>query len=83
VSGSTLNSNVPTTAPLISLVNGTPNPVGNVPKAGINWILFDEQFIPVLKGYSAVSTSGDAVYTHQKPEVLIKASRLFIRILLG
>ncbi len=54
VTGATLNGNGATTTPLTSIVNGTPAPSGNVPKAGVNWILFNEQFVPVANGYDAV-----------------------------
>ena len=64
VTGATLNGNTPTTGPLTTLVNSNPNPAGNVPKAGVNWILFDEQFRPVANGYDAVNNAGDYVKTH-------------------
>jgi len=69
VTGSSLNVS-PTTTPLNSILSsdntttstGAAQPV----KAGINWILFDDQFRPVQtgSGYDAVSTTPDNIKIH-------------------
>ena len=69
VSGAALNTPA-TTTPLGTILTsgntttstGAAQPV----KAGINWILFDDQFRPVQSGsgYDAVSTTADNVKTH-------------------
>ena len=69
VTGSTLNNSA-TTTPLGTILtsnNTNTSTGGSQPvKAGINWILFDDQFRPVQSGsgYDAVSTTADNVKTH-------------------
>ncbi|HVU55071.1 MAG TPA: RHS repeat-associated core domain-containing protein, partial [Puia sp.] len=49
------------------VTTGVPNPgSSSVPRAYINWILFNDQFVPVASscGYDLVSTAADAVKTH-------------------
>ena len=65
--GTALNASVPTTTGLNNWLGNVPNP-GSVPKAYINWILFDEQFKPVLTGnqsnFDLVSATSDVVKSH-------------------
>ncbi len=65
--GAALNASGPTTTGLNNWLGSVPNP-GSVPKAYINWILFDEQFKPVLTGnqsnFDLVSATSDAVKSH-------------------
>jgi RHS repeat-associated protein len=66
--GSVLNNSAATTVPLTSLLNGTPdqtNPTVS-PKAAINWILFNDQFVPVSMGTDLVSSTGDVVKSHSQ-----------------
>ena len=66
VTGSTLYNAGGTAGPLGSLLNSTPpQPDSTVaPKAGINWILFNDQFVPVSMGTDLVSSIGDSVKSH-------------------
>jgi RHS repeat-associated protein len=69
VTAATLNGASATTAPLTTMLNGTPNQTSNTtyaPKAAINWILFDDQFRPVAgsMGTSLVSSTSDQIYGH-------------------
>jgi RHS repeat-associated protein len=65
ISPALLASNTATTAPLGSILtaNNTPTTPGvtSYVKAGVNWILFDDQFRPVLSGYQSVSQNGNTV----------------------
>lgn len=66
ITGGTLNTTSATTAPLTSLLNNTPtqsNPTV-APKAAINWILFNDQFVPVSVGTDLVSSTGDVLKSH-------------------
>jgi len=68
VTGTALNSASATTGALTSLLNGTPgqpNPTV-APKAAINWILFNDQFVPVSMGTDLVSSTGDVIKTHNQ-----------------
>jgi hypothetical protein len=61
--GSTLTSSGVTSW----LQNGVPNPsLATVPRAYINWILFNDQFVPIASncGFDLVNTSPDAVKSH-------------------
>ncbi|MEP7111234.1 MAG: hypothetical protein ABI760_24775, partial [Ferruginibacter sp.] len=64
--GAALNGSLPTTNGLNNWLGGVPNPSGNIPKAYINWILFDEQFKPVAggSGFDLVNAIPDAVKSH-------------------
>jgi RHS repeat-associated protein len=68
ITGATLNGATATTGPLTNLLNGTsgqPNPT-IAPKAAINWILFNDQFVPVSMGTDLVSSSGDVLKSHSQ-----------------
>jgi RHS repeat-associated protein len=61
--GSTLTSSGVTSW----LQNGVPNPSqASVPRAYVNWILFNNQFVPIASncGFDLVSVSPDAVKSH-------------------
>jgi len=66
VTGAALNAAGATTAPLITDLNTTPNqPNPTVaPKAAINWILFNDQFVPISINTDLVSSTNDAVKSH-------------------
>ena len=66
VTGTSLNNSSATTGALTSILDGTPNPIDptHTPKAGINWILFDDQFRPVANGFEPVNSASDIVKTH-------------------
>jgi len=51
--GTVLNGNTATTGPLNTWLGTGVTPPLNTPKAGFNWILFDEQFKPVFIGNSS------------------------------
>jgi len=62
-----LNNSSITTGGLTSWLNSVPAPaLASVPKAYINWILFDDQFKPVSSGsnFDMVNTTPDAVKNH-------------------
>jgi RHS repeat-associated protein len=44
------------------------------PNAGINWILFNDQFQAIAMGSSLVSTTGNTVYTHPQSNVAITSN---------
>ena len=66
VTGASLDNSGATTTPLMSLLSGTPSQPGgtNAPKAAINWILFNDQFVPVSMGTDLVSSTGDIIKVH-------------------
>jgi len=66
VTGASLNGSSATTGPLTTTLNNVPNPSDptHTPKAGINWILFDDQFRVKASGFEPVNTTSDVVKTH-------------------
>ncbi len=79
--GTILNNNATTTGNLSNLLNNIPAPGGQTPKAGINWILFDEQFKPVESGssFDPVNATADAVKSHVLPDIsIIKSGYLYV-----
>jgi RHS repeat-associated protein len=68
LTGATLDNSGATTTPLSSLLGNTPaQPDPTVaPKAGINWILFNDQFVPVSMGTIPVNCTGDILTTHSQ-----------------
>lgn len=71
VTGAAMSAASTITTPLMALLTAAPNQTSNTqyaPKAGINWILFDNQFRPVASGMGTdlVSSTPDAVYSHTK-----------------
>jgi RHS repeat-associated protein len=73
--GSALNiSSTGTTATLLSpMMTNSSSQSGAplAPYAGINWIIFDDQFRPVSVGFSPVGTTTDNVLTHNIPTITI------------
>lgn len=70
-----------TTFPLGNwLNNSVPDPGVNIPKAYINWILFDEQFIIVSSssGFSGVNATGDVLKTHHNNVSIPKNGYLYV-----
>ncbi|HRI21182.1 MAG TPA: RHS repeat-associated core domain-containing protein, partial [Panacibacter sp.] len=79
--GSALNGSSATTGGLNSWLGNVPNPsAASVPKAYINWILFDEQFKPVISGsgFDLINPSADAVKSHQKTVSISKSGYLYV-----
>lgn len=76
--GAALNGAAPTTVPLTALLNNVPNPGGAIPKAYINWILFDEQFRVVSNGFDPVSSTGDLVKPHSNAVNIDKGGYLYV-----
>jgi RHS repeat-associated protein len=66
LTGSTLYNSSTTVGPLSTLLNNTPaqSDPTVAPKAGINWILFNDQFVPVSMGTDLVGSTGDVVKSH-------------------
>jgi RHS repeat-associated protein len=66
ITGSTLNGASATTTGLQSFIGSTQNPAdpSTTPKAAVNWILFNDQFVPVAMGTDLVSSSGDVMKSH-------------------
>lgn len=76
VTGGVLNGNTYTTSTLTDILDDTPTPAGQTPKAYINWILFDEQFKPVQSGggFDPVSVTADIIKNHSLTGIDIIAS---------
>jgi RHS repeat-associated protein len=76
VTGSALYGSSATTTPLGTLLSQTPTqPDPTVaPKAGINWILFNDQFVPISMGTDLVSSTGDIVKSHADLNLPIAAN---------
>jgi RHS repeat-associated protein len=66
LTGSTLYNTSTTTGPLSTLLSNSPTQSDPTvaPKAGINWILFNDQFVPVSMGTDLVSSTGNVVKSH-------------------
>ena len=74
VTGAMLNSSEGTA--VASAMNGTPgqpNPTV-APKAAINWILFNDQFVPVSIGSDLVNSTGDIVKSHSILNIAMPAN---------
>lgn len=81
VTGTTLNTAPPTTAPLTTWLNTDVPTPSNKPKAYINWILFDDQFRPQAgnSGFSAVGDNPDQTWTHPiTPVTITKSGYLYV-----
>jgi RHS repeat-associated protein len=79
--GSALNASAPTSNGLNSWLSSVPNPSqASVPRAYINWILFDEQFKPVSSGssFDLVNTSSDAIKNHHNTVSIAKSGYLYV-----
>jgi RHS repeat-associated protein len=79
--GTALNASAPTTGGLTSWLNGVPSPAtASVPKAYINWILFDEQFKPVNSGsgFDLINTTSDNVKSHHDNLAVPKGGYLYV-----
>ncbi|MEO7210707.1 MAG: DUF6443 domain-containing protein, partial [Chitinophagaceae bacterium] len=77
----TLFNNPNTTVPLGNwLNNSVPDPGQNIPKAYINWILFDEQFkvVSSSSGFSGVNTAGDILKTHHNTISIPKNGYIYV-----
>ncbi len=77
----TLFNNPNTTVPLGNwLNNSVPDPGVNIPKAYINWILFDEQFkvVSSSSGFSGVNATGDVLKTHHNTISIPKNGYLYV-----
>lgn len=70
----------PTTTTATSWLSGVPNPGGSIPKAYINWVLFDEQFKVVSggSGFDLVSTTPDNVKTHSISVNITQGGYLYV-----
>lgn len=79
VDGTILNNSTSTTGPLPGLLNGTPSSsiTPSAPKAGINWILFDEQFKPVSVGFDPVDAA-EIIKSHQKNTSITQNGYLYV-----
>ncbi|GGB06515.1 DUF6443 domain-containing protein [Puia dinghuensis] len=66
VTGATLSNSGATTNPLTTLLNNQPSqPAPSTePNAGISWVLFNDQFVPVGMSTDLVSSTGDVVKSH-------------------
>jgi RHS repeat-associated protein len=70
LTGSTIYNNATSNSTVSSFLNNSNNPVDptKTPKAGICWILFDDQFRPIAtsggSGFDPVNTTSDVVKTH-------------------
>lgn len=74
--GAALDASSPTTSSLTTLLSPgvtQANPA-QAPNAGINWILFNDQFQAIASGTSLVSATGNSVYTHPQINVPITAN---------
>ncbi|HEX9504011.1 MAG TPA: RHS repeat-associated core domain-containing protein, partial [Patescibacteria group bacterium] len=63
------------------VTTGVPNPgISTVPRAYINWILFNEQFVPIASncGYDGVSTTADAVKSHSSAVSILTSGYLYV-----
>jgi RHS repeat-associated protein len=63
------------------VTSGVPNPgLSTVPRAYINWILFNDQFVPVASncGYDLVNTTADAVKTHTATVSISTSGYLYV-----
>jgi RHS repeat-associated protein len=78
---SALEGSSATSTNLNNWVNSVPNPTQTtVPKAYVNWILFNDQFVPVASncGYDLVSTSPDNVKSHSDAVNITNSGYLYV-----
>jgi RHS repeat-associated protein len=70
------SSSSSTPAGLLNWLDTVSNPGGSIPRAHVNWILFDDQFNPVASncGYSGVGGSPDVVNTIHPASVQVSKS---------
>lgn len=70
----------PTVSTATNWLNSVPNPAATVPKAYVNWILFDEQFKVVTagSGNDLVNTTPDAVKSHYNTVAVPKNGYLYV-----
>lgn len=76
-----LNGSTATTSGLNGWLGGVPNPTNTaVPKAYINWILFDEQFKPVASNssFDLINTVSDAIKNHHSTVSISKSGYLYV-----
>jgi len=63
------------------VTSGVPNPgLNTVPRAYINWILFNDQFVPVASncGFDLVNTTADAVKSHSAAVSISASGYLYV-----
>lgn len=78
VTGQVLNNTNTTTNGLNTILSNNPNPTNpNQPKAYINWILFDEHFVPVNAGVSPVD-AGNVIKSHAFTANISKSGYLYV-----
>ncbi|MGN6196292.1 MAG: RHS repeat-associated core domain-containing protein [Ginsengibacter sp.] len=76
-----LENSTVTTSGLNTVLGNVPNPtLASVPKAYINWILFDEQFKPVSSGssFDLISATPDAVKSHHSTVNIATGGYLYV-----
>jgi RHS repeat-associated protein len=76
-----LESSSSTPAGLLNWLDTVSNPGGSIPRAHVNWILFDDQFNPVSSncGYAGVGGSPDVVNTIHPSSIAIgKSGYLYV-----
>jgi len=76
-----LESSSSTPAGLLNWLDTVTNPGGSIPRAHLNWILFDDQFNPVASnsGYAGVGGSPDVVLTIHPSSISIgKSGYLYV-----
>jgi RHS repeat-associated protein len=73
ITGSALGGSASLVSTLQGLLNQTPSPPQPTtePKAAINWILFNDQFQPIIVGSSPVDQQGNQMYIHPLQNVAI------------
>ena len=79
--GVALNAPGPTSTGLYNWCGSVPNPANTaVPRAYVNWILFDEQFnvVSSCSGFDLVSTTSDNVKTHHNTISIGKGGYLYV-----
>jgi RHS repeat-associated protein len=79
IAGSALNGSPVTPTDVNNWLNSVPVP-SSVPKAYINWILFDEQFRPVTSncGFDPVHSTTDQLKFHQQTVTISQSGYLYV-----